>query len=89
MKNKKIGNCKFSDACIFSFHPVKPITTAEGGAVLTNDKKIHNIVEMLRTQNYKIENFLIKNDAGWYYEQQLLGFNYRMSDIHAVWEFHN
>lgn len=86
-KNKKIGNCKFSDACIFSFHPVKPITTAEGGAVLTNDKKIHNIVEMLRTHGItKNREFFFnkKNDAGWYYEQQLLGFNYRMSDIHAA-----
>ena len=60
----KNWDCKF-DACIFSFHPVKPITTAEGGAVL-HDKKIHNVVEMLRTHGITKKGiFLNKNNAAY------------------------
>ena len=49
-KNNKIGNCKFSELTVFSFHPVKMITTGEGGAVTTNLKKIHNKIQSLRSQ---------------------------------------
>ena len=80
-----IGNCKYSDICVFSFHPVKIITTGEGGAILTNNKKLYDKTQVLRTHGIE-KNFTKskKNKKiGWYYEQQLLGYNYRMSDIHA------
>ncbi len=85
-KNEKVGSCKWSDITIFSFHPVKMITTGEGGMLLTNDKRVASKVEMLRnsgiTRNNKL--FKVKNREAWYYEQQLLGFNYRMTDIQAA-----
>lgn len=85
--NLKVGSCKYSDICVFSFHPVKPITSAEGGAALTNDKLYYEKMNMLRThgvtKNKKLF-FNKKNHGDWYYEQQLLGFNYRMSDVHAA-----
>lgn len=86
INSNKIGNCKYSDICVFSFHPVKSITTGEGGAALTNDKKLAEKMRLLR--NHGIEKnkkkMLKKSNADWYYEQQTLGFNYRMSDIHAA-----
>lgn len=78
-QNSKIGDCRYSDACIFSFHPVKIITSAEGGAVLTNSKKIHNNVKLLRSHGI---NKKIKKKF-WLNEQSVLGFNYRMNDIEA------
>lgn len=84
--NSKIGSCKYSSITIFSFHPVKPITTGEGGAVLTNSYFLAKKINMLRThgitKNYK--NFKYKIKSQWYYEQQLLGFNYRMNDMQAA-----
>ena len=87
-RNKEpIGSCKYSHIAVFSFHPVKIITTGEGGAVLTNNKLFHDKIEMLRshgiTRNFK--KYINKNKTKdyWYYEQQFLGFNYRMSDINA------
>lgn len=81
-----VGSCKFSDLTVFSFHPVKPITTAEGGIVTTNSKNYYNDMTMLRnhgiTRNLKF--FKKKNKSYWYYEQQLLGFNYRMNDLEAA-----
>ena len=87
-RNKiKIGSCKYSDICVFSFHPVKPVTSGEGGAVLTNSKFYYRKINMLRTHGItKNKEIFIKrkNIGDWHYEQQLLGFNYRMSDIHAA-----
>ena len=86
-KNQKVGNCKWSDISIFSFHPVKIITTFEGGAVLTNNKKIHNKIKLLLNHGITKDkkNFLNgKNKGAWYYEQQLLGLNYRMTDVAAT-----
>ena len=85
-KNEDVGSCKWSDITIFSFHPVKMITTGEGGMLLTNDRRVASKVELLRnsgiTRNSKL--FKVKNREAWYYEQQLLGFNYRMTDIQAA-----
>ena len=85
-KKNKVGNCKWSDATVFSFHPVKPITSAEGGMVTTNNRKTYELLLKLRTHGItnKVKDFKTKINAKWYYEQQLLGFNYRLSDIHAV-----
>jgi len=83
---KKIGNCKYSDITVFSFHPVKIITTAEGGAALTNNQKLFNRLQLFKnhgiTRNKK---FLIKkNCPAWYYEHIDLGYNYRLNEIQSA-----
>ena len=79
-KNNKIGNCKFSELTVFSFHPVKMITTGEGGAVTTNLKKIHNKIQSLRSHG--IIRQPTKKEP-WFFNQVNLGLNYRMTDIQA------
>lgn len=81
-----IGNCKYSDITIFSFHPVKIITTGEGGMALTNDPDIAHQMSFLRSHGIiRDPSFMSKSDEGeWYYEQISLGFNYRMTDIQAA-----
>ena len=83
---KNVGCSMWSDATVFSFHPVKMITTAEGGAVMTNDKKIYKKLFLFSnngiTKNKK--DFLIKSKQPNYYEQQVLGFNYRMNELQAA-----
>jgi UDP-4-amino-4,6-dideoxy-N-acetyl-beta-L-altrosamine transaminase len=83
-----IGNCRFSDMAVFSFHPVKSITTGEGGAVTTNNEEFYNKLIMFRHHGItKDEKFMTKTagQAGaWYYEMQYLGFNYRLTDVQAV-----
>ncbi len=83
---KNVGCSSWSDATVFSFHPVKMITTAEGGAVMTNNKKVYKKLCLFSnngiTKNKK--DFLIKNKQPNYYEQQVLGFNYRMNEIQAA-----
>jgi UDP-4-amino-4,6-dideoxy-N-acetyl-beta-L-altrosamine transaminase len=75
-----VGNCAHSDACAFSFHPVKTITTGEGGAVTTNST---DVAEALRT--FRTHGMVARRDVeGWYYEVGSVGFNYRMSDIQAA-----
>ena len=80
-----VGSCKWSDIVVMSFHPVKPITTGEGGVALTNNKSFANTMKLLRTHG--IEKNLsrkIKDNIGdWYYEHRELGYNFRLSDIHA------
>ncbi len=86
-KNEKIGSCKYSDVTVFSFHPVKSITTAEGGSALTNNKKLYENMSMLRTHGITKDKKKFKNKKNsdpWYFEQQLLGFNYRMNEIEAA-----
>ena len=85
-KKNKVGNCKWSDITVFSFHPVKPITTGEGGMITTNTRKYGDILLKLRTHGITkdIKQLKKKIKSKWYYEQQLLGFNYRMSDIQAA-----
>ncbi|WP_457560173.1 UDP-4-amino-4,6-dideoxy-N-acetyl-beta-L-altrosamine transaminase [Caminibacter sp.] len=75
----KIGDCSFSDAAIFSFHPVKNLTTAEGGTVLTNDKKIYKKLFLLR--NHGIEK---GGKYLWEYKMNTLGFNYRITDMQCA-----
>ncbi len=84
-KNNIIGNCKWSDITVFSFHPVKIFTTAEGGAITTNDKDLKKKISLLRDNGLErnFKNFKYKNTKRWYYEHQLLGYNYRMNDIQA------
>jgi len=80
-----VGNCKYCDMTVFSFHPVKTITTGEGGAVTTNDEKLYQKLLMLRSHGTtKDANRLTKNPGPWYYEMQALGFNYRMTDMQAA-----
>lgn len=81
-----IGNCKYSDITIFSFHPVKIITTAEGGIATTNDKNLFNKLNLFRSHGItRDKDFLLsKNEGPWYYEQLELGYNYRMTDLQAA-----
>ena len=93
-RETKVGSCKFSDMSTFSFHPVKHITTAEGGAVTTNDKELYK--KLLRFRNhgmYKISEEFVNNklaydDKGlpniWYYEISEVGHNYRITDIQCA-----
>lgn len=85
-KNEFIGNCSFSDITVFSFHPVKIITTGEGGAITTNNEEISNKVKLLRSHGITKDNklFFNKKEGEWYYEQQYLGFNYRLTDLQAA-----
>ena len=84
--NAPVGNCKYSDISVFSFHPVKIITTGEGGACTTNNLSLAKKIRELRSHGIvKDRNQLINKDAPlWAYEQQSLGFNYRMTDIQAA-----
>tara|TARA_B100000780_G_scaffold279064_1_gene255314 strand:+ start:8236 stop:9378 length:1143 start_codon:yes stop_codon:yes gene_type:complete len=78
-----IGSCSYSDACVFSFHPVKIITTGEGGAMLTNNKDIASKFSALRSHGIVRDKLLKKSHYAWYYEQRSLGYNYRMNEIEA------
>lgn len=87
-KGKKIGS--FSDLTIFSFHPVKAITTGEGGAITTNNKVLYEKLLMLRTHGvtkdnskFKMQNAKLKG-VQWYYEMQELGYNYRITDFQCA-----
>ncbi|WP_419147788.1 UDP-4-amino-4,6-dideoxy-N-acetyl-beta-L-altrosamine transaminase [Pseudoalteromonas 'SMAR'] len=85
-QGEKVGNCKYSDICIFSFHPVKIITSAEGGVALTNDKNLAQQLSKLRSHGITSDQseFTEPSHGVWYYQQQALGYNYRMTDIHAA-----
>jgi len=80
----KIGNCRRSDMTVFSFHPLKHITTAEGGAVLTNNKELYEKTLLFRSHGISKDKFINEPDGQWYHEMQMLGYNYRMSDIQAA-----
>lgn len=84
--NEPVGNCKFSDICILSFHPVKIITTAEGGMALTNDDELAARMARLRSHGMTRDPALMDCDADgpWFYQQIDLGFNYRMTDMQAA-----
>lgn len=85
-KDNMIGNCKFSDITVFSFHPVKTITTGEGGIAVTNKKDIASKMQKYREHGIERDKkkFIGKSHGSWHYQQQNLGYNYRMSDIHAA-----
>lgn len=82
-KGKKIGS--ISDMTTFSFHPVKPVTTGEGGMVTTNNKELYERLKLFHTHGITREPELMdKQDGPWYYEQLELGFNYRITDIQCA-----
>lgn len=85
-KNEPIGNCRYSDITVFSFHPVKIITTGEGGMAVTNDLALANRMVRLRSHGITRDPAEMNQapDGPWYYQQIELGFNYRMTDIHAA-----
>ena len=84
-ETQKIGNCKYADLSVFSFHPVKHIAAGEGGCITTNRKDLYDKVALYRTHGItKDTNLLIKNDGGWYYEMQELGYNYRITEFQAA-----
>lgn len=81
----RVGSCRHADLTTFSFHPVKTITTGEGGAITTNDLGLYQQLILLRTHGItKDPELLSANFGPWYYEMQELGFNYRLSDIQAA-----
>lgn len=80
---EKVGSCRWSDLTVFSFHPVKPITTAEGGIITTNNKKLFNKLIELRNLGISRDYKKLKVKSKWYYELKSLGFNYRMNEIQA------
>lgn len=84
-RGNPVGSCDYSDAAVFSFHPVKIITTGEGGAVATNNVELDRRIRLLRSHGITREHdrFLHDDKRKWVYEQQVLGFNYRMTDIQA------
>jgi UDP-4-amino-4,6-dideoxy-N-acetyl-beta-L-altrosamine transaminase len=81
-----VGSCRWSDITVLSFHPVKIITSGEGGVALTNDPELAERMMMLRSHGITRDQarYVDRDPAPWRYEQQLLGFNYRMTDIHAT-----
>jgi len=85
-KGQFIGNCRYSDVTVFSFHPVKIITTGEGGMALTNDLGLAEKMSLLRSHGITRDDKLMAktSDGPWYYQQIDLGFNYRMTDIQAA-----
>jgi dTDP-4-amino-4,6-dideoxygalactose transaminase len=88
-KGDKIGSCKYSDMTTFSFHPVKSITTGEGGAITTNNKEYYEKLLMLRQHGITKDSSMFKvkgsrSKEGWYHEMQMLGFNYRITDFQCA-----
>ncbi len=85
-KDEPIGNCRYSDITIFSFHPVKIITTAEGGMALTDDNALATSLGLLRSHGITRDPTLMTGGmhGPWYYQQVALGYNYRMTDIQAA-----
>ncbi len=83
---KPIGNCEYSDITVFSFHPVKIVTTAEGGAVVTNNKALADKMALLRSHGITRDpqQMVSESHGGWYYQQIDLGFNYRMTELQAA-----
>ena len=85
-ENQKIGSCQYSDVAIFSFHPVKIVTTAEGGVGVTNNEKIAQKMRLLCSHGVTRDPELMTKepDGSWYYQQVCLGFNYRMTELQAA-----
>lgn len=85
-RNEPIGSCRYSDITVFSFHPVKIITTAEGGMALTNQPELAQRMELLRSHGITREPAQMTHppDGPWYYQQIELGYNYRMTELQAA-----
>lgn len=81
---RKVGACDHSAAVVLSFHPVKPMTTAEGGAVLTRDPVLARRLRALRTHGIVKDPARQAIEGGWFYEMQELGYNYRITDLQAA-----
>lgn len=82
---KKVGSCEFSDAAVFSFHPVKIITTGEGGLITTNDEKTYKALVRLRTHGITRDPAqMSRNEGGWYFQQTDLGYHYRITDMQCA-----
>jgi UDP-4-amino-4,6-dideoxy-N-acetyl-beta-L-altrosamine transaminase len=81
-----IGNCEYSDITVFSFHPVKIVTTAEGGAALTNNQALAESMELYRSHGITRDSDKMEGEShgGWYYQQIELGYNYRMTELQAA-----
>lgn len=84
--NKPIGGCQYSDITVFSFHPVKIITTGEGGMATTNDSLLSEKMMLFRSHGITRNSEMMTKipDGNWYYQQIDLGFNYRMTDLQAA-----
>ncbi len=84
--DQPIGSCQYSDITVFSFHPVKIITTAEGGLATTNDKELSERMQLFRSHGITRNPGLMSklSEGGWYYQQVDLGFNYRMTELQAA-----
>ena len=84
--DQPIGGCQYSDITVFSFHPVKIITTAEGGLATTNDKELLTRMQLFRSHGVTRDPELMnkETEGGWYYQQVELGFNYRMTELQAA-----
>jgi UDP-4-amino-4,6-dideoxy-N-acetyl-beta-L-altrosamine transaminase len=84
--DEPIGNCRYSDITVFSFHPVKIITTGEGGMALTNDAALAKSMQLFRSHGItrEIDQMTHESDGPWYYQQIDLGFNYRLTDLQAA-----
>ena len=84
--DQPIGGCQYSDITVFSFHPVKIITTAEGGLATTNNKKLSECMQLFRSHGVTRDPGLMTKEAegSWYYQQVELGFNYRMTELQAA-----
>ena len=84
--NGAVGNCAHSDICVFSFHPVKIVTTAEGGVATTNDAELAERMRLLRSHGITRDPARMEgpSDGPWYYQQVDLGYNYRLTDIQAA-----
>ncbi|NBU58732.1 MAG: UDP-4-amino-4,6-dideoxy-N-acetyl-beta-L-altrosamine transaminase [Betaproteobacteria bacterium] len=85
-RNEPVGNCRYSDITVFSFHPVKIVTTAEGGMATTNDPELARRMARLRSHGItrEPEQMTRETDGPWYYEQIDLGYNYRITDLQAA-----
>jgi UDP-4-amino-4,6-dideoxy-N-acetyl-beta-L-altrosamine transaminase len=85
-QHEPIGNCRYSDITVFSFHPVKIITTAEGGMAVTNRAELAHAMELLRSHGITRDeaHMTHASDGPWYYQQIGLGFNYRMTELQAA-----
>ncbi|MBN9473048.1 MAG: UDP-4-amino-4,6-dideoxy-N-acetyl-beta-L-altrosamine transaminase [Bordetella sp. SCN 67-23] len=85
-KGEFVGNCRYSDITVFSFHPVKIVTTAEGGLALTNDDQLAEQMALLRSHGVTRNTALMTHDTHgpWYYQQVALGYNYRMTELQAA-----
>ena len=85
-QQKPVGNCAYSDICIFSFHPVKIITSAEGGMALTNNPQLARAMQQFRSHGITslAAEMTEPSHGPWYYQQVKLGFNYRMTDLQAA-----